>query len=71
MTGDGRRWLKIRVRCPAAGDRADLLADGLLHIGACGVEERGGWYVSYFDEPADPEEFLKDSFLDESIGRLV
>lgn len=63
MTGDGRRWLKIRVRCPAAGDRADLLADGLLHIGACGVEERGGWYISYFDEPADPEEFLNTSTL--------
>ena len=55
MTGGGRRWLELRVRCPSAGDRSDLLADGLLLLGARGVEERGGWYVSYFDEPDDPE----------------
>ena len=58
MTVDGRRWLEVRVRCPSAGERADMLADGLLAFGARGVEERGGWYVSYFDEPADLDDFL-------------
>ena len=58
MTVDGRRWLELRVRCPSAGDRSDLLADGLLAFGARGVEERGGWYVSYFDEPDDVGDFL-------------
>ena len=58
MSTDDRRWLELRVRCPSAGDRSDLLADGLLEFGARGVEERAGWYVSYFDEPADVAQFI-------------
>ena len=58
MSGERRRWLELRVRCPSAGDRSDLLADSLLAFGVRGVEERGGWYVSYFDEPEDLDEFL-------------
>ncbi|MDE3002748.1 MAG: 50S ribosomal protein L11 methyltransferase [Gemmatimonadota bacterium] len=58
MTEDGRRWLELRVRCPYAGDRADLLADGLVAFGARGVEERAGWYVSYFAEPEDVDAFV-------------
>jgi len=58
MSSDGRRWLELRVRCPSGGEQSDLLADGLIAAGARGVEERGGWYVSYFDEPHDLEAFL-------------
>lgn len=61
MTGAGRRWLELRVRCHTAGERADLLADGLLSLGARGVEERAGWYVSYFDEPDDAEAFVREA----------
>ncbi len=62
MTKNTRRWLELRVRCPVAGDdREVLLADGLIHLGACGVEERSGWYVSYFDEPNDPLGFVSAS----------
>jgi len=61
MTNGGRRWLELRVRCPSAGDRSDLLADGLLSLGARGVEERAGWYVSYFDEPDDAAAFVADA----------
>ena len=58
MTEDGLRWLELRVRCPSAGDHADLLADGLVAFGARGVEERAGWYVSYFAEPEDVDAFV-------------
>jgi ribosomal protein L11 methyltransferase len=37
-----------------------LLADALLGLGARGVEERGGWYVVYLEEPGDPEAFLRE-----------
>jgi ribosomal protein L11 methyltransferase len=66
MTAEERRWLEVRVRCSSAGDRSDLLADGLLAAGARGVEERAGWYISYFDEPAVPE-----AFVGELAGRLA
>ena len=58
MTPSERRWLELRVCSPSGGDRAELLADGLLSLGARGVEERGGWYVSYFDEPDDVPAFV-------------
>ncbi len=59
MTPNERRWLELRVSSPSGGDRAELLADGLLSLGARGVEERGGWYVSYFDEPDDVAAFVE------------
>ena len=59
ITHLGRRWLELSVRCPSAGDRAALLADGLVSLGARGVEERGGWYVSYFAEPDDVSTFVR------------
>lgn len=59
MNAADRRWLEIRVRYPSAGDLAGLLADGLLALGARGVEERGAWFVAYFDEPSDPEAFVR------------
>ncbi len=37
-----------------------MLADALLGLGARGVEERGGWYVVYLEEPGDPEAFLRE-----------
>lgn len=60
MTSDGRRWLELRARCPSAGERGALLADALLGLGARGVEERGGWYVVYLEEPDDPQTFLRE-----------
>jgi ribosomal protein L11 methyltransferase len=71
MTKNARRWLELRVRCPVAGDEREvLLADGLIHLGACGVEEQGGWYISYFDEPDDPSGFVSTSLsaLSNSTG---
>jgi len=59
MSSAGRRWLELSVRCPSGGDRSALLADGLVSLGARGAEERGGWYVSYFPEPADVDAFLR------------
>jgi len=58
MTGAGRRWLELAVRCPSAGDRDSLLADALISMGARGVVERGAWYVAYFAEPEDADAFL-------------
>ena len=61
MTFADRRWLEVRVRCAAPGDRAALLADGLVANGARGVEERAGWFVAWFDEPHDAEAFVADT----------
>jgi ribosomal protein L11 methyltransferase len=58
MTGGGRRWLEVRVRSPALGERSAVLADALVGLGARGVEERVGWFIAWFEEPADPEHFL-------------
>ncbi len=61
MSTPRRRWLEMSVRCPSAGDRAALLVDGLLALGARAVEERGGWYVSYYAEPDDVDAFLREA----------
>lgn len=66
MSRPGRRWLELRVRAPRAGERDALLADGLLSLGARGVEERAGWFVAYFEEPAD-----LDVFLDRARATLI
>jgi ribosomal protein L11 methyltransferase len=63
MSTRGRRWLEVRVRSPWAGDRAPLLADGLVSLGARGVEERDGWYISYFPEPDDVDVFVREAQL--------
>lgn len=60
MSVAGRRWLEVRARSSAAGDQADLVADALVEAGARGVEERGGWYVAYFEEPPEPDAFLAE-----------
>ena len=65
MSGEGRRWLELRVRCRSADDREGLLADALVAMGARGVVEHAGWFVSYFPEPPDV-----DAFLDDARGRL-
>jgi ribosomal protein L11 methyltransferase len=59
MSGPGRRWLELRVRCASVGDIDALLADALVGLGARGVEERAGWFVAYFTEPDDPEAFVR------------
>jgi ribosomal protein L11 methyltransferase len=48
-----RRWLEVSVRCPSAGDRAPLLADGLIALGGRAIEERAGWYVTHLRHPDD------------------
>jgi ribosomal protein L11 methyltransferase len=70
MTGDGRRWLEVRVRSSTPGDAAGLLADCLISLGARGAEERGPWQVAYFEEPHDPVRFLDSlrSALSEEPG---
>ena len=60
MRDAGRRWLEVTVRCPAAGELAPLLADGLVALGARGVIERGGAFVSYFEEPDDAPRFAEE-----------
>ena len=66
MSGPGRRWLELRARAPRAGERDALLADGLLSLGARGVEEKAGWFVAYFEEPD-----ALDAFLDRARSTLV
>lgn len=58
MTEVPRRWLELSVRSASAGSLGPLLAEGLVVLGARGVLERGGAYVSYFEEPPDVEAFL-------------
>lgn len=60
MSDAGRRWLEVSVSCPSAGELAPLLADALVAEGARGVIERGGSFVSYFEEPVDVERFVAD-----------
>lgn len=59
MTDPGRRWLEVTVRCPSAGELAPLLADAMVSLGARGVVERGGAFVSYFEEPDDVSDFVE------------
>jgi ribosomal protein L11 methyltransferase len=53
MSPADRRWLEVSVRCPSAGDRAPLLAEGLFALGGRAVEERAGWYVTHLRHPED------------------
>lgn len=59
MTPAHRRWLEVAVRCPGAGDRAALLADGLLLLGGRAIEERGAWFVTHVEDPGDVDAFLR------------
>jgi ribosomal protein L11 methyltransferase len=59
MSGPPRRWLELGVRSPSAGEREALLAEGLVALGGRAVSEEGdGWFVSHFEDPEDPEDFL-------------
>jgi ribosomal protein L11 methyltransferase len=61
MSPASRRWLELAVRSPSAGDHEGLLAEGLVALGGRAVaEEDGGWFVSHFEEPADPEAFMAE-----------
>lgn len=53
MSAPARRWLELSARCPTAGDRAPLLAEGLLALGGRAAEERAGWYVTHLADPGD------------------
>lgn len=58
MSKPPRRWMELGVRSPSAGEPEALLAEGLLALGGRAVtEEDGGWYVSHFEEPVDPDGF--------------
>jgi ribosomal protein L11 methyltransferase len=52
-----RRWLELRARSSSAGDRAPLLAEGLLALGGRAAEEVEGWYVTHVPEPTDVDQF--------------
>ncbi len=59
MSESPRRWMEFAVRSPSAGEPEALLAEGLVALGGRAVaEEEGGWYVSHFEEPADPDGFV-------------
>jgi ribosomal protein L11 methyltransferase len=61
MSGGGQRWLEIGVRCPAEGDLAPLLVDGLLALGGRAAEERDGWYVTHVQSTQDLDSFREDA----------
>ena len=54
MSRPDRRWLELSVRCPSAGERAGLLAEGLVALGGRAVEERAGWFVTHLPHAGDP-----------------
>jgi len=58
MSAPRRRWLELGVRSPSAGEREELLAEGLVLLGARAVAEEDGWYVSHFEEPPDVDVFV-------------
>ncbi|MEQ8330549.1 MAG: 50S ribosomal protein L11 methyltransferase [Longimicrobiales bacterium] len=70
MTAPERRWLELRVR-PAAvdDDLASVLAEGLVGLGGRAVEERDGWLVSHFAEPADADSFVAEAR--ETLSRVA
>jgi ribosomal protein L11 methyltransferase len=61
MSEEGQRWLELGVRCPAAGDRAPLLVDGLLALGGRAAEERDGWYITHVRSPQDLDSFRTEA----------
>lgn len=65
-----KRWLELSVRSASAGERAPLLADGLVALGGRAAEEREDWYFTHLPEPADVEAFADEArrFLIEATG---
>lgn len=61
MSHPARRWLELSVRSPSAGERAPLLAEALVAVGGRAAQERGGWFVTYVEEPDDVATFLADA----------
>ncbi|MFQ5536760.1 MAG: 50S ribosomal protein L11 methyltransferase [Gemmatimonadota bacterium] len=59
MNDGPRRWLELRTPLPDDPDVAALLTEGLLALGARGVEERDHRLVSYLEEPDDPDAFVE------------
>jgi ribosomal protein L11 methyltransferase len=59
MSGAGRRWLELSVRCPPAEDAAPLVVETLLSLGGRAAEERDGWLLTHVPAPGDPEAFLE------------
>lgn len=57
---EGRRWLEVRVRAAVPGELRGLIADAIVDAGARGVEEREGAFVAWFEEPDDPEHFVRE-----------
>jgi ribosomal protein L11 methyltransferase len=65
MSPAPERWLEVRVRSASAGDRAPLLAEGLLALGGRACEERDGWQVTHLPVTAE------SSILSDEVGRFL
>ncbi len=59
MRSGGRRWLELGACSPSATELEPLLAEGLLALGGRAVQESGGWYLTYLEEPAASDAFLE------------
>jgi len=70
MSQAPERWLELSARSASAGDRADLLADGLLALGGRASEERDGWYLTHVPAPPEADAFSEEArrFLIECTG---
>ena len=70
MSQTPERWLELSVHSASAGDRAELLIDGLLSLGGRASEERDGWYFTHVPAPAEPELFSEEArrFLIDATG---
>ena len=70
MSATPERWLEVSVRSASAGDRAPLLAEGLLSFGGRACQEREGWQVTYVPAPAQTSDFVEEvsRFLQDFTG---
>jgi len=70
MSQAPERWLELSVHSASAGDRAELLIDGLMSLGGRASEERDGWYFTHVPAPPEPDLFTEEArrFLVDSTG---
>lgn len=72
MSAQGRRWLELGVRRGGAGDLEPLLVEALVALGGRAVLEADDRFVTYVEEPEDPEAFLAQAraLLAEMVGAV-